>query len=150
MRRAELFRQGLFGVGALGMATLALSGVALASKATPGATYVGHYKTIPTDEITFKVSANGKKVIDLSLNTPFKCNGGCGGVGSPITGTASISKQGKFKVVLKIIAPGPTAKAEGTDTVAGTFGKHGDAKGTVTSHFYESSSGETVRWTAVS
>lgn len=50
-------------------------------------------------------------------------------MGSATNGTVSISKQGRFKVVLKILAPGSTTKAEGTDTVTGTFGKHGEARG---------------------
>jgi hypothetical protein len=155
MMRAGILRQRLFGAGALAVTVtfalgFALGGVAVASNATAGATYVGHYTGRPTDAITFKISANGKKVIDLSVDTPFKCSGGCGGVGSPSPGSASISKSGKFKVVLKIIAPGSTTKAEGTDTVTGTFGKHGEATGTVKSHFNKSSAGETVSWTAVS
>jgi hypothetical protein len=151
MERAEVLGRAMFRAGVLALtAALTLAGVALASNATPGATYVGHYQGRPTDQISFKVSANGKQVIDLLLDTPFKCSGGCGGVGSPNAGTASISKSSKFKAVLKILAPGPGAKAEGTDTVTGTFGKHGEARGTVTSHFYRSSSGETVSWTAVS
>jgi hypothetical protein len=149
MKRAEIFRQAMCAAGALAVAA-ALAGVALASNATPGATYAGHYQGRPTDEISFKVSASGKKVIELSLDTPFKCGGGCGGVGSPKAGSASISKSGKFKAVLEIPAPGPGAQAEGTDTVTGSFGKHGEAKGTVTSRFYKSSSGETVSWSAVS
>ncbi len=149
--RAGILKRGLFGAGTLAvMATFVLGGVAVASSATAGATYVGHYKGRSTDQITFKISANGKKVIDLSVATPFKCNGGCGGVGSPSPGSASISKSGKFKAVLTINAPGSTTKAEGTDTVTGTFGKHGEATGTVKSHFNRSSSGETVSWTAVS
>jgi hypothetical protein len=146
MMRAGILRQRLFGAGALAVTVtfalgFALGGVAVASNATAGATYVGHYTGRPTDAITFKISANGKKVIDLSVDTPFKCNGGCGGVGSPSPGSASISKS---------IAPGSTTKAEGTDTVTGTFGKHGEATGTVKSHFNKSSAGETVSWTAVS
>lgn len=151
MKGSEVLRQAMFGAGVLAVtAALTLAGVALASNATPGATYVGHYQGRPTDQISFKVSANGKKVIDLSVDTPFKCNGGCGGVGSASAGSASISKSGKFEAVLKIHAPGPGAKAEGTDTVSATFGKHGEARGTVMSHFYKTSSGETVSWTAVS
>lgn len=138
------------GAGVLAVtAMLALAGVALASNAKAGATYVGHYQGGSVEAISFKISATGKKVIDLSVETPFKCNGGCGGVGSPKAGSASISK-GKFKAVLEIPAPGAGATAEGTDTVTGTFGKHGQAKGTVTSHFNKSSSGETVSWTATS
>ena len=69
--------------------------------------------------------------------------------GVPTQGRRSYN-AGKFKAVLKILAPGPGAQADGTDTVSGTFGKHGEAKGTVTSHFFKGSSGETVDWTAVS
>ncbi|HXW59553.1 MAG TPA: hypothetical protein VEJ23_08770 [Solirubrobacteraceae bacterium] len=151
MRRAVIFNRGLLAAGAVAVtATITLAAVALASNATPGATYVGHYTGRPTDEITFEVSGNGKKVIDLSVDTPFKCNGGCGGVGSPREGSATISKSGKFKAVLKILEPDSTTKSEGTDTVTGTFYTHGEAKGTVTSHFNKGSAGETVSWTAVS
>jgi hypothetical protein len=151
MKGSEVLTRIVFGAGVLAItASLAPAGVALASYATPGATYAGHYQGRPSDQISFKVSANGKNVVDLSADTPFKCNGGCGGVGRPNAGSASISKSGKFEAVLKIPAPGPGAKAEGTDTVSGSFGKHGEASGTETSHFYKSSSGETVSWTAVS
>lgn len=98
----------------------------------------------------FKVSANGKKVIDLSADTPFKCSGGCGGVGSATAGTAKISSKGTFKATLKIMAPGSTTKSEGTDTITGKFVSHGRAKGTVASHFKTGkSSDEKVSWSAV-
>ena len=124
-------------------------GIASAAKQVRGATYVGHYKgasQIGVAAISFKVSANGRKVIDLSVETPFKCSGGCGGVGTPVGGTAKISRNGTFKVKLKIPAPGG-GKSEGTDTVAGTFRAHRKASGTVTSHF-TSGSGLTRSWTA--
>ncbi|HTY96874.1 MAG TPA: hypothetical protein VMB91_07515 [Solirubrobacteraceae bacterium] len=130
---------------------LAGAGVALAAKQVKGATYVGHYKGVTTEvsvqAISFKVSANGKKLTDLSVSTPFKCGGGCGGVGSPSGGTARITREGTFTVKLKIPAPG--GGTEGTDTVTGTFHGHGKASGTVTSHFTHSSSGLTRAWTAV-
>jgi hypothetical protein len=129
------------------VATLASAGIALASDAIKGASYSGHYQGQSTEGISFKVSANGKKVIDLSVSTPFKCNGGCGGVESPSGGLAPISKSGKFKATLKLMGPGST-KTVGSDTVTGTFLKHGKAKGTVTSHFNSGSAGEAVSWTA--
>lgn len=151
MRGAGILKLGLSAAGALAITMmLTLVAGALASKPTAGATYTGHYSGRPTEGITFKVSANGKKVIDLSVATPFKCNGGCGGVGSPNSGSATINKAGKFHAVLNIPGVGPHPKPEGTDTVTGTFGKHGEAKGTVTSHFSHGSGGETVDWTAVS
>jgi hypothetical protein len=136
---------------ALALAALLTSaGVALAGKQVKGATYIGHYTAAaePVQAVSFKVSANGKKVIDLTVQTPFKCNGGCGGVGTPSAGTARITRAGTFKVTLKIPAPGPGGKSEGTDTVTGTFHAHHTASGTVTSHFNHSSGGVTKHWTA--
>ena len=137
-------------VGAL-LAAIALASpaIVLASGATKGASYVGSYAGARSGTISFKVSANGKQVIDLSVSTPFKCNGGCGGVVSPGGGSASISKQGKFKATLKLTEPG-SSKVFGHDTVSGKFLKNGEATGTVTSHFNAGSAGETVVWSAVS
>ncbi len=144
MSIARNLQNRLFIVGGVAVAaTFAAAGVAVASNATKGATYVGTYnKGGGTEAIEFKVSSSGKRVIDLTVTTPFKCQGGCGGVGSPNEGSARISKAGKFKVTLKIKEPGASSKSIGTDKVTGTFLKHGEAKGTVTSHFNKSSSGE--------
>ncbi len=131
-------------------ATLAIAGVAFAAKQVKGASYTGHYAgtgaAAGVVAISFKVSANGRKVLDLDVSTPFKCNGGCGGVGSPSNGTARISSKGTFEVTLQIPAPGG-GKSEGTDTVTGTFHSHHKASGTVTSHF-KSGSGVTRGWAA--
>ena len=128
-------------------AVLASAGTALASYAIKGASYSGRYKGGVTNAISFTVSANGKQVIGLSVTTPFKCNGGCGGVESPSGGSARISKKGRFQATLKLVNPGST-KIYGSDTVTGTFLKHGKATGTVTSHFNGGGPGETVSWTA--
>ena len=149
VRHLSARRLACMGALALG-AALVLAGVALAANAVKSGSYIGHYKGGTIDVISFKVSADGKKVTDLSVVTPFKCQGGCGGVESPSGGTASISKKGKFKVKLEIKAPGASAKSVGTDTVVGTFESGGRAKGTVTSHFDAGSAGETVAWTATS
>jgi hypothetical protein len=136
--------------GAL-IATLALASpaVVLASNAAKGKSYVGSYAGVQSGEISFEVSANGKQVIDLSVSTPFKCSGGCGGVVSPSGGTAQISRQGTFKATLKLHAPG-TGKVYGSDTVTGKFLTHGEATGTVTSHFDAgASSDRKVVWSAV-
>ena len=142
---------GRLGIGGapLASAVLASGGVALASNAVKGALYSGHYRGDATVAISFTISASGKQLTHLSVTTPFKCSGGCGGVGSPIGGSARISKEGKFKVTLKLLAPGST-KSVGTDTVTGTFLKHGKAMGTVSSHFNADNAGETVSWTATS
>lgn len=145
--RHELGRHLCRGGALAAAAVLASAGVALASFAIKGASYSGHYKGRATDVISFTVSANRKQVIDLSVSTPFKCNGGCGGVDNPSGGSARISKTGKFQATLKLTEPGST-KSYGSDAVTGTFLKHGKAMGTVTSHFNGGSSGETVSWTA--
>lgn len=147
--RRDLGRQ-LYRGGALAVAViLASAGIALASRVIKGASYSGRYTGSTTEGISFKVSANGKKVIDLAVSTPFKCSGGggCGGVGSPSGGSARISSQGTFKAKLKIPAPG-SRKSEGIDTVTGKFNDGGTATGTVTSHFNSGGYGKTVSWAA--
>lgn len=139
----------LGGAGALAAtATLAIAGIASASHAVKGASYIGSYSDGETDAISFKVSANGGKVIDLDVSTPIKCAGGCGGVGSASQASARISK-GRFKVKLSLVFPPGSQKSEGTETVIGRFLKHGVATGTVSSHFkHGASSDRTVHWTA--
>jgi hypothetical protein len=122
--------------------------LALAAKPIKGAAYKGEFKGTPgtVTQISFDVSASGKRISDLYTETPFKCNGGCGGTPSGTGGSGKISKRGTFTVKIKLTGPGST-KAIGTDTVVGTFLSHGRAKGTVTSHF-KSGSGKKVSWTA--
>ena len=117
---------------AVAAVTLASAGLALAAKQVKGATYVGHYKGVATEvnteAISFKVSANGKKLTGLSVSTPFKCGGGCGGRreperreprGSPARGPSRSSSRSR--------RPG-ARESEGTDTVTGTFHAHGKAE----------------------
>jgi hypothetical protein len=138
-------------VVAVGVATLAVAAVAPASNAVKGGSYVGSYSDGAQNAISFKVSANGKKVVELTLETPIKCKGGCGGVATASGGSASISKQGRFKVKLNLVFPPGSHKSEGTETVTGKFLKHGVAKGIVSSHFNGGdSSDRTVKWTATS
>ncbi len=130
-------------------AALASAGVALASSdAVKGASYIGRYAGGATEAISFRVSANGSKVSSFFVETPIKCGGGCGGVPTGSGGSARISRNGKFTIKLKLVALGSTATVIGTDTVTGTFLKHGGAKGTVTSHFTGGPGGRTVSWTA--
>ena len=140
------FGKRLCGVAAV--ATLAVATAASASSAVKGASYIGSYSDGATDAISFKVSANGKKVIDLAVSTPIKCQGGCGGVGSASRTSASISKNGQFKVKLNLVFPPGSNKSEGTETVTGRFLKHDVATGTVSSHFKAGSVDRTVHWTA--
>ena len=135
----------------MAVATLAVAAVATASNAVKGGSYVGSYSDGAQDAISFKVSANGKRVIDLTPETPIKCQGGCGGIGSGSGGSASISRQGKFKVKLSLVFPPGSHRSEGTETVTGKFLKHGVATGTVSSHFKAGkSSDQSVKWTATS
>jgi hypothetical protein len=128
---------------------VASTGIAVASNAIKGASYTGSYAGTRAGTISFKVSANGKRVDDLTASTPFKCSGGCGGVPTPGAGSATISGKGKFKATLTLIGLGTSKKSIGTVTVTGTFLKHGEATGTVASHFDSSSADETVVWSAV-
>ena len=106
MSRASDLRRRLGGsVVLVGVATLAVAAVATASNAVKGGSYVGSYSDGAPNAISFKVSTNGKKVIDLTPETPIKCQGGCGGIGSGSGGSASISKQGKFKLKLSLVFP---------------------------------------------
>jgi len=126
----------------------ASAGMAFASRAIGGASYSGTYKGRPTEGISFKVSSNGGKVTNLMVDTPFHCNGGCGGVASGGPGSARITRNGTFKVTLQLYFPPGSHSSEGTDTVTGKFLSSGRAKGTVSSHFKHGSGGETVSWTA--
>lgn len=149
MSMAHSFEKRLCEVGTLAVvATLGAATVASASSAVKGASYLGSYSDGATDAISFKVSANGKKVIDLDVSTPVKCAGGCGGIGTASRASAAISKNGKFEVKLNLVFPPGSNKSEGTETVTGTFLKHGTATGTVSSHFKGGSSDRTIHWTA--
>lgn len=138
-------------IGILGaVATLAVVTAASASNAVKGASYLGSYSDGATHAISFKVSTNGKRVIELDVSTPIKCQGGCGGIGSASPASAPISKNGRFKVKLNLIFPPGSNKSQGTETVTGRFLKHGKATGTVSSHFTAGSIDRTVHWTATS
>ena len=115
-------------------AALSTAGVALATAPKKGWTYT----TKPTAKVfvTFKVSANGKKITNLGPGIAVKCKGGAGGFPSAKPGSGDITKQGTFKVVLKLYPPGRAGqKSSGTDTVTGEFVKGGKATGTVSTHF---------------
>jgi hypothetical protein len=151
MNMTHGFEQRLSGIGALAaIATLAVATVASASGAVKGGSYVGSYSDGLTDAISFKVSASGKKVVELDVSTPIKCQGGCGGIGSASHASAAISKKGRFKVKLNLVFPPGSNKSEGTETVSGKFLAHGIATGTVSSHFKGAGSDRTVHWTATS
>src|ERR1700693_2883377 len=86
-------------------AALSTAGVALAAAQKKGWTYT----TQPRAKVfvTFKVSANGKKVTNLGAGIAVKCKGGAGGFPSAKPGSGNITKKGTFEVVLKLYPPGP-------------------------------------------
>lgn len=115
-------------------AALSMAGVALATAPKKGWTY-----TTPQGAkvfVTFRVSANGKKVTNLDAGIAVKCKGGAGGFPAARPGSGNITKQGTFKVVLKLYPPGPAGKkSSGTNTVTGKFKVGGKATGNVRTHF---------------
>lgn len=116
-------------------ATVALigTGVALAAKPLKGATYSGSFTGEVYNTISFKVSSNGKKVSSFNIpSPPAGCQGG--GFGSASGGTATVSKQGTFKVTLNIVFA-PEHKTNGTVLITGKFGKHGRQSGKISSTY---------------
>ena len=114
---------------------------ALAAKPVSGATYSGKISRASnvTFPISFKVSANGKRVSSfvLASSYPVYCQGGGFGAVQPASGT--ISKHGTFKVKLPIYFA-PAHQHQGFVIVTGTFAKHGKESGTVRTDFTRSSS----------
>lgn len=115
-------------------AALSTAGIALATAPKKGWTY----KTQSTAKVlvSFKVSATGKTVTNLTASDAVRCKGSAGGFPLAKPGSAKITSQGTFKAVLKLYPPGPSGqKSDGTDTVTGTFVKGGKATGTVKTYF---------------
>ncbi|MGD1049897.1 MAG: hypothetical protein ABR947_02360 [Solirubrobacteraceae bacterium] len=135
MSKKSRCRNALAVGGALTVAAaLSTAGVALATAPKQGWTYT----TQPTAKVsvTFKVSANGKRVTNLGAGIAIKCKGSAGGFPQAKPGSGNITKTGTFKVVLKLYPlGGASQKSSGTDTVTGTFVKGGKATGTVLSYF---------------
>ena len=129
VRYALVVGGGLIVAGALSMA-----GVALATAPNKGWTYAT--PSAAKVFVTFKVSANGSKVTNLSVGDALKCKGSAGGFPSARPGSTKITTAGSFRVVLKLYPPGPVGqKSSGTDTVTGKFVTGGKATGTVRTYF---------------
>lgn len=128
------------GAGAVILATTG-AGLALAAKPVAGASYSGSYKGSKGSELTFTVSANGKRVTHVAADTPVKCPGtdGVGGLPYGSNGAGPISKAGTFRVTMKLLDQGPPGKQKtgGTEVVTGTFQSHGRAQGKVTAHLFQ-------------
>lgn len=133
-RMSQVSRPLAVGAGLTLAAALSTAGIALATAPAKGWTYT----TKPAAKVfvTFKVSATGKKVTNVGAGIAIKCKGGAGGFPAARSGSGKITKQGTFKVVLKLYPPGPSArKSSGTDTVTGKFVHGGKATGTVRTYF---------------
>ncbi len=124
-------------VCALGLA-LALASVAFAAAVVKGGTYSGGL--IPARDgvlVSFKVSANGKKVTGLSTsNLPLYCSGG----GPPIPihfKSAPISAKGTFSSIgIYHILEGPKKGQLGaTLKITGKFLKGGKEQGTLATNY---------------
>jgi hypothetical protein len=119
------------------------SGVAaaLAAKPVSSAKYSGKISRTSnvTFPISFKVSANGKRVSSFVLpnSYPVYCQGG--GFGAVQGASGTISKHGTFKVKLPIYFA-PAHDHEGFVIVTGSFAKHGKESGKVRTDFTHSSS----------
>jgi hypothetical protein len=129
---------------AIAVGVLGCTGVALATtNQIKGARYSGQLAAPRTSYlVSFKVSANGKRVTALKINsTPFYCQGG--GPPTPVSfASATVSKTGTFTSTGKyVISEGPLKGQVGTKLkITGKFGKQGSEQGTVTSTFKKTSS----------
>jgi hypothetical protein len=125
---------------AAGILVLAAA-TALATAPVRGAKYTGlikryyHGTLLTTFPISFNVSKNGKKVSDFVFKAayPIYCQGG--GFGSPRSRSAAVSSKGTFKVKLPLIFAPAHNQNQGNLIVTGTFRKHGNVTGTVTTAF---------------
>lgn len=119
---------------ALAVALLALASTAAAAGGpVKGATYSGSLAA-PRSAITvtFKVSANGKKVTHLRIsNLPLYCSSG--GPAIPIKFKKAKIKAGSFKSTGRyVLTAGPNKGKVGDKlSITGTFGSAGTESGTV-------------------
>ncbi|HEX5309114.1 MAG TPA: hypothetical protein VFW38_08560 [Solirubrobacteraceae bacterium] len=122
---------------AVAVALIATTGVALAARPIRGATYSGTIKRAHAgvaDAISFKVSANGKKVSGFTLPNgyPAYCEGG--GFGEAQSASGKVTSKGTFTVKLPIYFA-PAHQHQGFVIVTGSFGKHGKESGKVKTDF---------------
>jgi len=123
------------------VALLGVTAAALAAKPIKGAAYQGKLKLTHASSVTypisFKVSANGKRVSGFSLphGYPVYCQGG--GFGQQQAASSTISKTGRFTVKLPIYFA-PAHQHQGFVIITGAFAKHGKESGTVRTDFTKS------------
>ena len=126
------------------VAVFALSaGVALAAKPVAGASYAGKTIVKYPAAVSFKVSANGKRVTGLTVPVVLGCQGG--GIAPAKPGSATITANGKFSATLFLRSPLGKVTPQ-KEIVTGTFGKRGHESGTIKSVFTSAGCGTTVRY----
>lgn len=108
---------------------LGATALAIAAKPVKSATYTG--TTNHESPVSFKVSANGKRVTGLHVPLPASCQ--YGGIAALKPGTARITSKGTFKATLTIRAL--DGQKSGKVFVAGTFHRKRRESGTITSVF---------------
>ncbi len=119
---------------------MAIPTLSMAVSPKKGKTYTGKIsrvykgKVVYTDEISFRVSANGKKVGSFSLPNgyPVYCEGG--GFGEAQGATAKISSKGTFTAKLPLYFA-PSHQHQGFLKITGKFGKKGRESGKVKTNF---------------
>jgi hypothetical protein len=122
---------------------VAVPALSVAAAPKKGETYAGEIKEVSrgkvvnTDEISFQVSANGKRVHDFSLpnDYPVYCEGG--GFGEAEDATAKITPAGTFTAKLPLYFA-PSHQHQGFLKITGKFGKKGRESGKVITEFTKS------------
>ncbi|GAA1155544.1 hypothetical protein [Nocardioides aquiterrae] len=130
-RRSRVAGVSVAAVAALVCSVLPAAASAPAPEA--GAAYQGHISgTSPSqDSVTFKVSEDGNRVVDLEIG-PYPTDGcGSGGDVPDQSSEPARIRHGRFTAhVVFSGEPGIVARS----TVTGTFLRHGKEKGKVTTH----------------
>jgi hypothetical protein len=115
------------------VATLALAPAAHAATPKKGADYAG--ETSQGEVVSFGVSSNGKRVVELATSMTYKCTGEHDGqAGSFVLDTIRV-KGGRFSAEQELHPTSETSVVQGgTGTATGTFKRRGRrATGTIRS-----------------
>ncbi len=120
-------------VALVAAATLALAPVAHAATPMKGADYTG--ETSQGEAVSFGVSSDGKRVVELATALTYRCTGEHDGQsGSFVLDTIKV-KKGRFKSEQELHPTSETSVVQGgTGTATGTFKRRGRrATGTIRS-----------------
>ena len=132
----RLHRRVLGAIALIALVVTAEGAVAFAATPIKGATYEGKIARTSnvTYSISFKVSANGKRVSSFTLTNgyPVYCQGG--GFGAVQQASGTIAKNWTFDVKLPIYFS-PSHQHQGFVIISGSFAKHGKESGKVMTDF---------------